>query len=584
MPFTVMEIDNPYLDSLVYECSLRNSTTHEPLGIIDVAFEAYRDLYLKPFHAAVVVDELLEAAEPSKWTSVCQDDIMMRRMLAAYFSNEYQSLTAFNKDYFLRDMADRRHRFCSRLLVNAVLAMGCFCFTAMPKRYEYWNTQSLGYQFLSEAKRLWELELHKPKLTTVQAGPILNIVHNMCCQDKLGWAYTMQSVAMGQGLGLFSPPTKQFTKREQDARDFTAWCIFTFQSLHCLLLFEAPLMLEPPQIPLPDPNTNPDWYSEVWYRYPTGNRLCPASFAQLFYARAELRTITNDILLQCYGNRSPIRYLSIDQACAFTHRLKAWFNKLPRVLNTKKSVLPSHLLLHITYQNVLVNIHGPFLQAGPFANGYNPHSSREEAMMRLETLLRIYYLRHGFECADAFLTQPLSLMAFENLQKLRADPHGPRSEAARSSLILAAKGLWDQGQNFWVARTTLCVLRSNLDRADFCKTELQLLDREVNIQLEPGTREQEQIREVRSRWPPTLASMTDDPEEHRLSALVKQHMHIHMDSDDERDEDEDEQDDNIASGSTVEGAAAFQSAERQYVVYGSPVATLANGYSYTRSP
>lgn len=132
MPFTVMEFDNPYLDSLVYECSLRNSTTHEPLGIIDVAFEAYRDLYLKPFHAAIIVDDLLEAAEPSKWTSVCQDDMMMRRMLAAYFSNEYQSLTVFHKDYFLRDMADGRHRFCSRLLVNAVLAMGCVClFLAM---------------------------------------------------------------------------------------------------------------------------------------------------------------------------------------------------------------------------------------------------------------------------------------------------------------------------------------------------------------------------------------------------------------------------------------------------------------------
>lgn len=105
----------------------------------------------------------------------------------------------------------------------------------MPRRYEYWNTQSLGYQFLSEAKRLWELELCKPKLTTVQAGPILNIIHNMCCQDKLGWAYTMQSVTMGHGLGIFSPSTKQFTKREQDARDFTAWCIFTFQRLVSML-------------------------------------------------------------------------------------------------------------------------------------------------------------------------------------------------------------------------------------------------------------------------------------------------------------------------------------------------------------
>lgn len=88
---------------------------------------------------------------------------------------------------------------------------------------------------MGEAKRLWGLETDKLKLTTVQAGPILNIIHNMCCQDKLGWAFTMQAVTMAHSLGLFSPAasspsSRQYSKREQDARDFTAWCIFTFQT------------------------------------------------------------------------------------------------------------------------------------------------------------------------------------------------------------------------------------------------------------------------------------------------------------------------------------------------------------------
>ncbi|KAH7041207.1 uncharacterized protein B0I36DRAFT_427472 [Microdochium trichocladiopsis] len=579
MPFTVMEFDNPYLNSLVYECSLRNSATHDPFDTIDVAFEAYRDLYLKPVHAATVVDELLEAVQPSKWTSISKDDALMRKLLASYFSHEYQSLTVFQKDYFLRDMADGRRRFCSKLLVHAVLAMGCFCYNVIPKRYEFWNPQSLGYQFLSEAKRLWELEAHRPKLATVQAGPLLNIIHNMCCQDKLGWAYTMQAVTMGHRLGIFSPAPGQFSSQEQAARDFTAWCIFDFQSLHCLLLFEAPIMLRPPDIPLPDPTTNPEWYSEVWYRYPTRNRLCPASFAHLFYAKSQMRVITNDILLRCYGDSAQVPHLSIEEASVFTQRLEAWYNNLPRVLNAKKSVLPSHLLLHINYQNVMINIHGPFLRAGPFADGYDPHSSREAALMRLETLLRIYFLRHGFECADAYVIQPLSLMGFENVQKLKMDPYGPRSEAARSSLILAAKGLWDQGQNFYVARTTLSLLRETLQQADPHQVEVRLLDREVDFKEQRNAAEQLQIRHVSSRWPPSMASITEDPEGQRLHSLVERYMNIHIESDDEHDGDDD---DDGGGDESMDDGAHMQATNRDYVE-GSP-ADSANGSGHVWSP
>ncbi|KAJ1337548.1 DNA binding [Microdochium nivale] len=547
MPATVMEFDNPYLNSLVYECSLRNTGTHDSLETIDVAFEAYRDLYLKPFHAATVVDRLLDAVEPSRWTSVSKDDALMRKIMAAYFMNEYPSLPAFHKDYFLRDMAEGRHRFCSRLLVNAVLAMGCICYSGLPSRYEHWNPQSLVYQFMGEAKRLWGLETDKLKLTTVQAGPILNIIHNMCCQDKLGWAFTMQAVTMAHSLGLFSPAasspsSRQYSKREQDARDFTAWCIFTFQTLHCLLLFDCPLMLKPPDIPLPDPAEDPEWYSEVWLRYPTRDRLCPVSFGYLFRARAGIRIITNDILLACCGDHAPIRHLSIEQASMFSYRLETWYNALPRVLNAKKSVLPSHLLLHINYQNVLINLHGPFLQDGPFADGYDPYLSREAALMRLETLLRMYYLRHGFEFADAFVIQPLSLMAFENLEKLKADPYGPKSDAIRSSLILAAKGLWDQGQSCYVSRTTLCLLRTRIQQAELHETELKTLDREVNIVLKPDAAECLQIRNVRARWPPSLASLTEDPESQRLSALVERYMRIEGESDSESEDDVDRED------------------------------------------
>lgn len=71
------------------------------------------------------MDVQLSAVEPSKWTTVCADNVLMRRLLHAFFLQDHDWWTAFQKDYFLEDMAKMRLQFCSSLLVNAVLALSC---------------------------------------------------------------------------------------------------------------------------------------------------------------------------------------------------------------------------------------------------------------------------------------------------------------------------------------------------------------------------------------------------------------------------------------------------------------------------
>ena len=68
--------------------------------------------------------------KPSEWTSVCKDDGLLRDILTAYFMHEYHTFPVFHLDYFFEDMQSPRTnkrdiRFCSALLVNAVLAYGC---------------------------------------------------------------------------------------------------------------------------------------------------------------------------------------------------------------------------------------------------------------------------------------------------------------------------------------------------------------------------------------------------------------------------------------------------------------------------
>lgn len=137
MPFE-LTVDNPYMDSLIYEAtSLFPESRRELSGIPNPIrsnqlpcgsqsfLENYEGPYLKPFHASRVVEPLLVDVKPSAWTAVCKDDALMRRLLASLLHCEYFFASIFQKVYFLEDMAAGRRDFCSPLLVNAVLAYAC---------------------------------------------------------------------------------------------------------------------------------------------------------------------------------------------------------------------------------------------------------------------------------------------------------------------------------------------------------------------------------------------------------------------------------------------------------------------------
>lgn len=130
MPASLLHPQNPYLDSLLYECTFRDRTPLASQAMASASSstpggDEHQGAYLKPFHAAEVVDPKLELIKPSGWTSVCSDDRSMRKLFNIYFLQEYHAAPFFHKDYFLEDMIAGRHGFCSSLLVNAILAMAC---------------------------------------------------------------------------------------------------------------------------------------------------------------------------------------------------------------------------------------------------------------------------------------------------------------------------------------------------------------------------------------------------------------------------------------------------------------------------
>jgi hypothetical protein len=115
----------------------------------------------------------------------------------------------------------------------------------------------------------------------------------------------------------------------------------------------------------------------------------------------------------------------------------------------------------------------------PVENDGSPLSDNQRAISRditaqataqLETLLRIYYMRHGFEAYDAMLLVHLVHLAnvtLARLAQIERTPDLPEAsledtETLRSTLILCLKGLHDQSKNFYLSGVVFDVMKNRL--------------------------------------------------------------------------------------------------------------------------
>jgi len=238
--------------------------------------------------------------------------------------------------------------FCSPLLVNAILAVGCHCQNYLSQPAEFWNPNSLGYKFLAEAKRLWAVEESGERsLTTLQAALIINTIVNMFGIDKLASAYLVQAIDIAHELGLFESTTYIMHKKLRHSYDLTAWSLFHWQ---CTLSFQfqtAPLLRTPPQSPLPDPDRDPDWYSEIWLKYPSTSVLVPMQYRYTFKAKVEFSLVLNTAMLQAYTSESDNQVVrsGTGRIIETVEKLEAWYCTLPGPLLPSNIVFPSQLKL-----------------------------------------------------------------------------------------------------------------------------------------------------------------------------------------------------------------------------------------------
>ena len=129
-----------------------------------------------------------------------------------------------------------RPRFCSSLLVNAILALGArFSDTRIDGRTEPRDARTAGQPFFDEAKRLLGNE-EVPSLTTIQALGLMSLRQASCGDDASSWHYARQSMRMAIDLDLHCgrpvsgvSNNNDMPQAEREVRAATFWGCFNLE-------------------------------------------------------------------------------------------------------------------------------------------------------------------------------------------------------------------------------------------------------------------------------------------------------------------------------------------------------------------
>lgn len=158
-----------------------------------------------------------------------------RHLIALYFCWEYPNFAPISKEHFLRDFHARSGLFCSMLLVNALLSLGCqlsdrFC------EEEPGTAFLSGNDFFEEARRLLPLVASRNPFTTIQALGIMSLREARGGRALQSRYYAEQAMLLVIETGLHTTFDERHPKRDVLSKTF--WGTFmlnksvNFAALH----------------------------------------------------------------------------------------------------------------------------------------------------------------------------------------------------------------------------------------------------------------------------------------------------------------------------------------------------------------
>ncbi|KAG9676528.1 hypothetical protein KCU99_g2659, partial [Aureobasidium melanogenum] len=297
----------------------------------------------------------------SSWFRIPQDAEFVDHLLNLYFSWSHPFFCFFSKDHFLRDMARGSTKYCSAMLVNAVLSVACQ-YSDRPAARE-----RAGDYFFSEAQRFAE-NIGAAELTSVQALAVMAVREGSAGRDHISYRLIGRSVRLAMEMGLHLAETTagepNLRSTEMDIRKLTFWGVFNCEMICCLALGRVS-SIPKNAIEIDKPMNSEKLDALFWQPYEDANLPVSPSAVQpmkclLFHSiQSKLAEMINDINLNLYAPRE--RFTPRRLASAY-HQYQMWYSELPEMFQLQNTAMPHVIVLHMYYHQCVLHLFRPFMK------------------------------------------------------------------------------------------------------------------------------------------------------------------------------------------------------------------------------
>ncbi|KAI1850945.1 hypothetical protein JX265_007270 [Neoarthrinium moseri] len=328
---------------------------------------------------------------PARWTNVTADNALVRHLLALYFCWEYPTFASLSKEHFMKDFLDGRPRYCSPILVNALLALGCR-FSNQPNTRANENDPSTsGDHFFKETLRLLYRETNHHTLTTIQALGIMSIREASCGRDSESWYYAGQSVRMAIEMGLHRL-SDDGDEDEIAVQGATFWGAFALDHAWSLATGSLPQSSCFPHLP-PKPAIIDDVEASLWVPYTDDGaplqRSCeqPSNVRSVYKCFCELSELVHQSLYVLHSPGKPVT--SRDLLNIYTQYLN-WYDRIPEVLRLGHNFTPAVLFAHMYYHFAILLLFRPLIKLRIIGSSILPRDVCIQAADAIQGLLKSY--------------------------------------------------------------------------------------------------------------------------------------------------------------------------------------------------
>jgi hypothetical protein len=138
----------------------------------------------------------------SQWTELPFSDSVIEHLLLLYFCWEYPIFSSFSKRHFARDFNTGRGKFCSPLLVNSILAVGCRFSDQVEARMVIDDPETAGEHCYLEAERLLAICRGERTVTVIQSMGLMSTWLASRGNYRKARFYARQALRMAVEVGL----------------------------------------------------------------------------------------------------------------------------------------------------------------------------------------------------------------------------------------------------------------------------------------------------------------------------------------------------------------------------------------------